>query len=216
VFNKNYIMKDIYIFGASGYARETAFIIQELEFNIKAFIDIKSNDIEISINKFSYPIISEESFYNLCLNNNLYAVIAISDPKITEKIITRFQEICEFPNIIHPSSKIYGSYNIGVGNLISYNCIFTDNIKIGSFNRFNVGVAVGHDVDIGDNNQFNPSCNISGYVTIENNNFFGVNSVILQKVRIKNNTIVGASSLVLRNILKEGTYIGVPAKKIEF
>ena len=209
-------MKDIYIFGASGYARETAFIIQELKFNIKAFIDIKSNDVEISINEFSYPVISEDSFYDLCLNNNICAVIAIADTNTTEKIIFRFQGICEFPNIIHPSSNLYGSYNIGEGNVISYNCVFTDNIKIGSFNRFNIGITVGHDVTIGNNNQFNPSSNISGNVTIENNNLFGVNSVVLQGLNLCSNNIIGASSLVVKNISKAGTYIGIPAIKFNY
>jgi len=41
------IMKDIYIFGASGYAKETALLIQEMkEYTIVAFVDkdIKENN----------------------------------------------------------------------------------------------------------------------------------------------------------------------------
>lgn len=210
-------MKDIYIFGASGFARETAILIQEMqEYNIKAFVDIKSSDISVSVNGKLYPIISEGLFYNICQEDEQFATIAISDVKITSKIIEKFQEICTFPNIIHKSSNFHGDFMIGIGNIITYNCIFTDNIKIGSFNRFNVGAIVGHDVKIGNNNQFNPACKISGNVSIGNNNFFGVNSVVLQGVKISDNIIVGASSLILKKTITPGTYIGVPAKKFDY
>ena len=210
-------MSDIYIFGASGYARETAILIQEMnEYSLKAFIDIKDSEDFIKVNNLFYPIISEDTFLEKCKGRKIKAVIAIADTKITEKIIHKFQDICLFPNIIHPSSTIHGRYDLGIGNVISYNCVFTDNITIGSFNRFNVGVSVGHDVVIGDNNQFNPSCKISGNVVIGDANLFGVNSVVLQGVQICDNNTIGASSLILKKINIPGTYIGVPAKRFKF
>ena len=210
-------MKDIYIFGASGYAREVALLINELnEFSIKGFVDKENSNSEIILNNNSYSIISEKQFINICKNNKTNAAIAIANPLITINIINKFDNICSFPNIIHPNTIFSGKSILGKGNIISYNCIFTDNIKIGSFNRFNIGVLVGHDVTIGNNNQFNTSCNISGNVKIENNNLFGVNSVILQNIQICDDNLIGASSLVIKNIKKSGTYIGNPAVKLKY
>lgn len=57
-------MKDIYIFGASGYAKETALLIEEMgEYRLRGFVDkdcIEGGETEV--NHISYPILSEEGF----------------------------------------------------------------------------------------------------------------------------------------------------------
>lgn len=210
-------MEDIYIFGASGYARETALLINDIgKYTIKAFVDIESSEKLLAVKDQSYPVISENLFKNICNENITNAAIAISSPKIAYKIIAKFENKCTFPNLIHSSVILAGDHTMGIGNIITYNCVFTDNINIGSFNRFNIGVTVGHDVVIGNNNQFNPTCNVSGNIKIGNNNLFGVNSVLLQGVQIGNDIIIGASSLVLKKILKPGTYIGIPANEFVY
>lgn len=207
----------IYIFGASGYAKETALLIQEMkEYTIVAFVDkdIKENNF-LSVNGYTYPLISEIDFYEICKNKRPNIVISIANATIVNNILNRFHDYCNFPNIIHPSSTFKGTYSIGIGNIITYDCIFTEEVKIGSFNRFNMRVTVGHDTTIGNNNHFNPLISIAGNVNIGDNNLFGVNSVILQNINIIDNNIIGASSLVVKNIVKQGTYFGIPALKLD-
>lgn len=209
--------EEIYIFGASGYAKETALLIQKIGVHtIKAFVDkdTKGND-SISVNGYTYPLISEINFYEICQNNRSNAVISISEASIVNNILNRFQDYCNFPNIIHPSSIFKGTYSIGIGNIIAYDCIFTENVKVGSFNRFNMRITIGHDTTIGNNNHFNPLVSVAGNVKIGNNNLFGINAVVLQNLSIADNNIIGATSLVIKNIVKQGTYFGIPAKKLD-
>lgn len=209
--------ESIYIFGASGYAKETALLIQEIgEYNIKAFVDKHSEEGNfIYVNTHIYPIISETDFYELCQNKRLNVVISIANTNIVNNLLKRFQDFCNFPNIIHPSSLFKGKYSIGMGNIIAYDCIFTEQVSIGSFNRFNIRITVGHDTVIGNNNHFNPLVSIAGNVNIGSDNLFGVNSVVLQNIAISDGNTIGAKSLVVKNILKQGTYFGIPAKKLE-
>lgn len=212
-------MKKIYIFGASGFAREIYFLVKDMkEYHVEAFIDKKEkSDNYINIDSFNIPVISESSFIEICHENpTTHAVIAIADTKITSHIIAKFNHKCIFPNIIHPSCIAFSPLDIGIGNIITINCVFSDKIKIGSFNRFNIGCLMGHDTIIGSNNHFNSECKISGEVKIGNNNFFGVNAVVLQGLRIEDNNIVGASSLLAHSIKSRNTYLGVPAQKFEF
>ena len=77
-------MKDIYIFGASGYAKETALLIQEMkEYTIVAFVDkdIKENNF-LSVNGYTYPLISEIDFYEICKNKRTNIVISIANATI--------------------------------------------------------------------------------------------------------------------------------------
>lgn len=60
-------MKDIYIFGASGYAKETALLIEEMgEYRLRGFVDKDIEVRETEVNGISYPILSEEAFYSAC------------------------------------------------------------------------------------------------------------------------------------------------------
>lgn len=212
------MMKEIYIFGLGGFAREVFYLIKDLNcFDVKAFIDRKPVVSCISIYNESIPVISEDNFLKICTTQKkIDVVIAIANSLIVSNIISRFRILCEFPNLIHPSVKIFGVLKMGVGNVIAYNCLFSDNVTIGSFNRFNIGNIIGHDVEIGDNNHFNPSCNISGNVKIGDDNLIGVKAVILQGIKLGNGNTVGASSLLFKNIKDDSTYIGVPAKKMDY
>lgn len=212
-------MKYIYIFGASGFAREIYFLVKDTkEYVVEAFVDKnEKSDNYINIDSYNIPVISESSFMDICHNNSkIHAVIAIADTKITSHIISKFNHKCIFPNIIHPSCIAFSPLDIGIGNIITIKCMFSDKITIGSFNRFNTGCLIGHDVNIGNNNHFNPECKISGEVKIGNNNFFGVNAVVLQGLKIEDSNVIGASSLLAHNIKSNKTYLGVPAQIFEF
>ena len=66
------------------------------------------------------------------------------------------------------------------------------------------------------NNVFNPNTQISGTVSIGNQNYFGFNCGVIQQKRIGNLNTIGAGSILLRNIKDNGTYVGIPAKKLNF
>lgn len=69
---------------------------------------------------------------------------------------------------------------------------------------------------ISDYNAFMPDVKISGEVKIGKRNFFGVGSIVLQQLSIGNDTVIGANSLILRKTKDGMTYIGNPAKIINY
>lgn len=211
-------MEDLYILGNSGYARETFYLVKSLnQYNFRAFVDIHSEE-DVILGDNVIQVISEDDFENIIQKNDVNvvnAVISIADAHIAQKIYNRFKGKCKFPNIVSPLAFCYEAVQMGEGNIISPYCLFTVNVKIGSFNKFNFSVGVGHDVTIGDFNQFNPSVNLSGHVSIGSYNLFGVKSTILQGLKIGDNNTIGASSLLTKSIHSERIYIGVPARKVD-
>lgn len=209
-------MKDIYIFGAGGFAREIVYLIRDIqEYKVKAFVDIKEAP-PIEIDGETISIISEKTFKTICQSTPTHAAIAIANNTIVKKIVSHYKDICIFPNIIHPSVTHFGKLTIGEGNIITMGNGFSEHVRVGSFNRFNTHCGIGHDTCIGNYNMFNPGCKISGAVTIGDGNSFGVNAVVLQQIKIGNNNAVGAASLIIHHLKDGKSYIGVPAKKIEF
>lgn len=213
-------MKKIAIYGAGGFGREVACLINKInekspEWDIIGFFD---DGIEKGA-KNEYGVIlggiSEVNNYP----EELAIVLAIGSPKIIEKIIGNITSSkIHFPNIISPDVIFLDRNNvrIGKGNIISFQCVISCNVRIGDFNIFNWAITIGHDVSIQNFNAFMPDVKISGEVTIGNKNFFGVNSTVLQQIHIGNETVIGASSLILRKTKDAMTYVGNPASIIKY
>lgn len=213
-------MKKIAIYGAGGFGREVACLINKIneqspEWELIGFFD--DGIVKGSKNEYGVILggIDEVNRYPA----ELAVVLAIASPKIVEKIVGDITSSkISFPNIISPDVTFLDRDNvsIGKGNIISFHCVISCNVRIGDFNIFNWAITIGHDVIIQNFNAFMPDVKISGEVTIGNKNFFGVNSTILQQINIGNETVIGASSLVLRKTKDGMTYVGNPASIIKY
>jgi len=184
----------------------------KLEWNILGFINDNQNELN-----GKYKTIHDDYWLENC-DDEIYVVFGIGQPKSVSRLQNLFSVNSKiiYPNLIHPSaSGDWDSINIGVGNIITQNCIFTCDISIGNFNIFNTRCAIGHDTKIGDFNVFNPNAQISGNVSIGDGNFFGVNSCVLQNITIGSNNTIGACSLIIRKIKDNLKYFGIPALKIQ-
>lgn len=214
-------MKDIAIYGAGGLGREVACLIKRINnevepsWNLVGFFDDGINANQC--NEYG-KVLGNIGTLN-SWTKPLSIVFAIGSPKIVEHL---YSKVCnpyiDFPNIIAPDTLFLDvdNLNMGKGNIICSRCVLSCNVSIGDFNTFNGYITLGHDTKIGNFNSIMPAVKISGGVSIGNRNFLGVNSVILQYKSIGDDAIIGASSVVLRNIKNSGTYVGNPAKKIEF
>lgn len=213
-------MKKIAIYGAGGFGREVACLINKIneksqEWDIIGFFD---DGIEKGARNEYGAVLGGLRQVN-AFSEELALVMAIASPKTVEKIVNNITSShIYYPNIISPDVIFLDRNNVrmGKGNIISFNCVFSCNVEIGDFNIFNWSITVGHDTSIKDFNAFMPDVKISGEVKIGYRNFFGVNSTILQQICIGNDTIIGASSLVLRKTKDGMTYVGNPAFIIKY
>lgn len=198
-----------YIIGSGGFSKEVYFVLKRNNISIDGFVDIFTKKINID-NKIYTTILETDILKTNPDDINLY--IGIGSPVILNKIQLNYSKF-NFPNLIDKDAKILGNINLGKGNIICCNSIFTTDICVGSFNIFNIGCTVGHDVKISNCNVFNPTCCVSGNVQIGDNNLLGVNCTILENIKITSNNIIGASALVNKDITDCGIYIGIPAKR---
>lgn len=212
-------MKDIAIFGAGGFGREIACLINKINeekptWNFIGFFDDNTDLKGRMISHFGVCLggINELNGYN----KELALTIPIGNPETVKKIYSKIDNVnIYYPNLIRPDFRIadVDSFNIGKGNIIQSCCSVSCDVSIGDFNVFNGSVVLGHDVKIGSFNSFMPAVRVSGEVIIGEENFFGVASIVLQQIKIGNNVRLGAGS-VLMTRPKDGTlYMGNPAKK---
>ena len=189
----------IALFGHGGHAKEVAAHIGR---NVTYFVDDKyaRNHIQ-PISKF------DPNYYTL--------MIAIGDPILREKIVSKLPKNIKYFTFIHPSTIILSKdIKIGQGTFIGANCILTNSIKIGEHCILNRSVNIGHDCNISNYVSLMPGVIISGNVDINKKVFIGSSTVINEKISISANIIIGSNSTVIDSIKLKGTYAGNPIRQI--
>lgn len=213
-------MKDIAIFGAGGFGREIACLINMINqenpiWNLIGFYD---DDASLWGQDLGYGKVLG-GIDALNSRKVLFSVVvAIGVPQTLKSVVEKIKNtFVDYPNIIAPSVTFLDkdSVKMGKGNIICSSCLLSCDVSLGDFNVLNGFIPVGHDTIIGSYNVIMPSTNISGGVNIGDENFLGVKSTVLQYVKIGNNVRVGAGSVVMRNTKDGSLYMGNPAVKVK-
>lgn len=213
------------IVGTSGHAKDVNFLLQEINGYSPAFvIDFYISKKEELING-PIRIVSEKEFKRKYINDDNQQIIncytAIGNPSVRRKIVKEvfndFSSI-KYPNAIHPSVSYDKRKNfilLGEGNMLFPGVRITTEVKLGSHNHINQSCTIAHGCKLGDFITLSPGVHISGETEIEDNVFIGSGAVVLENLRICKNSVIAAGAVVTNDIMESGTYVGVPAKKVE-
>ena len=211
-------MQKVLIVGAGGFAKEAAWLIEEIneneeEWDLLGFIDKDEARLNETIGRWRVLYTDTD-----LPNTNLALALAIGNPRILEDAAKKFQIFSRiiFPNFIHPT-VCYDLKGVGFGkgNLVCAGNVITTDILIGSFNILNLSSTFGHDCVIEDYCVINPGCNISGGVKIRSGALIGSGATVLQNLTIGYGATVGAGSVVTQNVPDGQTVVGVPAKPLK-
>ncbi|KAB2851596.1 MAG: NeuD/PglB/VioB family sugar acetyltransferase [Ignavibacterium sp.] len=211
-------MKNLYIVGSSGLAREIAQLVKQINdtkttYNFLGFITDNKDEVGMEI---LYGKIVGNDAWLIDKKEECSIIIGIGFPQIRAKLFKKYSEYeyFNFPNLLHPTTIFDFDTNVlGKGNILTAGCIFTNNIKIGDNNLFNLNCTIGHDSIISNSNVINPTCCISGNVELGDCNLLGTGAQVLEKVKIGNSTIIGGGSLVRKPVSDNTRVAGVPAKE---
>ena len=213
-------MKDLIIFGASGFGREVAWAVERinkvsLTWNLLGFMD-DADSIQMSeIN--GYKVLGKTA--DIGNYPDAYFVVAVGASKVREKIVSNLKTVnpnVKFGTIIDPSVELSNLVTIGEGTIICAHTIITVNIEIGSHVIINLDCTVGHDAILQDFTTLYPSVNVSGITNIGRAVELGTGMQIIQGKSIGDYSIVGAGAVVVKNIPEKCIAVGSPAKPIKF
>ena len=210
-------MIEMVIFGAGGFGREVAWLIEEInreeeKYKLLGFIDDDISLVGKDVN--SYPVLGGMDY--LQSHPGLGMVVSLGDPVARLKAINRIKKYqLIYPNLIHPSVLIGNNVSIGIGNVICAGSIITVNIRIGNFCHLNLKTSVGHDCILGDLTTTACSVDFAGYSHTKAGVYFGNQSTLLPSTSVGEFSIIGAGAVVNRNIPDGVVAVGVPAKVIK-
>lgn len=213
-------MKDLIIFGASGFGREVAWAVERINkvsptWNLLGFLD-DSDEIQGTIIN-GYRVLGKTD--DVLYYPDAYYVVAIGASRIRKKIVSNMKVVnpsIKFGTVIDPSVEISEYVTIGEGTIICAHSIITVNINIGSHVIVNLDCTIGHDAILQDFVTLYPSVNVSGMTNIGHATELGTGMQIIQGKNVGDYSIVGAGSVVIKDIPAKCTAVGSPAKPIKY
>ena len=212
-------MKDIAIFGAGGFGREVACLINLINketptWNLIGFFD-DNPELKGKRNEYG-EILGGVDVLN-SWDKPISVLMAIGSGQIVKQVVGRIQNnYVEYPNLLYKATySDENNFSIGKGNIV-ISTIFSCAVSLGDFNVTNGSVVFGHDAKVGSYNTFMPATRVSGEVEIGNECFFGVGSIILQQLKIGDRVKLGAGSVLMTKPKNENLYLGNPAKKFKY
>lgn len=212
-------MKNIVLYGASGFGREVAYIIERINeieptYNLLGFIDDGDGfDENTDIN--GYPWLGKGDWI-LEHKDDCVCTCTIGFPHTKAKIQRRLTEQgVRFETIIAPGVRIPPYTSIGKGCVIYSGVGLSVNCTVGDGVLLNARITVGHDASIGDYTTIMTGTGISGFCRIGSEVNIGGHVFIIPGRKIGDNATLAAGSVVFTNVKAGSTVLGNPAKRMK-
>ena len=199
-------MNRLIIIGASGHGKVVADIARLVGYEEIVFLD---NNYAIK-KCVGYPVMGPDTMTKE-LEGDIF--VAIGNSGFRKKLMDRDSDRM-FPTLIHPDAVIAKGSVVGEGSVIMAGVVINPDVKVGKSAIINTSSSVDHDCIIGDYCHISVGTHLSGAVCVGDNCWIGAGAIVSNNVNVCSDVIIGAGAVVIKDIQEEGTYIGVPAKKM--
>lgn len=197
-------MNRLIIIGASGHGKVVADIARLNGYEDIVFLDDDGDIRECA----GWPVIGKSIE---APEGDVF--VAVGNAEIRKRLMKLYQNRKQ-PVLIHPSSIVAQIVEIGSGTVVMAGTVFNPDARIGKGCIINTSSSVDHDCVVEDFCHIFDAAHLSGTVVVGESAWVGVGATVSNNVNICGNSTIGAGAVVSRNIEEEGTYIGVPVKKL--
>ena len=203
-------MKRIVIFGASGFGREAAWIVERINavrptFELTGFCDDAEDKREGTCG--AYPLLGtiETAVRQF---GTLGFFCAVGDNRTRRVLSGRAVALGLEPvTLADPSAVIASDVTLGKGCYVGIGSVVSVGSKCGDGVLINHQACVGHYVTVGDFSQVCPGVCVSGGCSIGEGALLGTNAGVIPLKKIGAWSTVGAGSMALRDVADGATLV---------
>jgi sugar O-acyltransferase (sialic acid O-acetyltransferase NeuD family) len=214
-------MQSVAIYGAGGFAREAAWLVEACDgsrgaYRVECFVDDEADRHGQHLNEI--PVMGLQEAYSRFPDAMLIG--AVGSPSLSERLMQNAaMEGLAFGTLVHTRVEISRWVDIGEGTLICAGNILTTNIVLGKHVHINLDCTIGHDVVMGDYTTLAPGVHVSGCVRIGKRVYIGTGATLLNGTRdqplvIADDVVIGAGACVTKRVDRGITVVGVPARPV--
>lgn len=210
-------MREIAIYGAGGFGREVALMIEQINAQnaqpwvVSGYYDDNKQKGSVVDGR---PVLGNMDDLNQ-VRSPLAVVVAIAEPVVRRRVRENIKNPnITFPPIFHPSAQLgdLKRNHFEEGVIITGGNFLTTGIRIQAFAIINLCCTIGHDVLLGEFSTVMPGCSVSGAVNIGSTVLIGSGARILPGISVGDQSKVGAGAVVIEDVPVEVTVVGVPAR----
>lgn len=200
-------MRRLAIIGASGHGKVVADIARRNGYKEIVFLD--DDD---SINKCGgYPVIGKSSEAGTI---DADVIIGIGNVRVRKQIQESIQDE-KLVTLIHPDAVVAEDVEIGAGTVVMAGVVINPGVGIGKGCIINTCSSVDHDCTVGDFVHVAVGSHLCGTVSVGDGTWIGAGATVSNNVSICSDCMIGAGAVIVNDIKESGTYVGVPARKID-
>lgn len=211
----------IAIYGAGGFARELAWLVETCNtvqpYAVVCFMDDDPSSHGLQLN--GIPVMGLEEAYSQF--TSALVVGGIGSPATRQALMQKAAAAgFGFATLVHPRTECSRWVEIGIGTVICAGNILTTNISIGRHVQINLYCTIGHDVIMGDYCTLAPGVHVSGCVHLGQRSYIGTGAVIINGTKdnpiiIGDDAVVGAGACVTKSVPPGAVVAGVPARPLQ-
>lgn len=196
-------LKKLVIVGASGHGKVIADTAIKNGYEEIVFLD----DDETIKECAGFPVVGKTIEAKKLHGDK---IVAIGNAKIREKIQ---EELNDIVTLIHPDAVVSRRVEIGEGSVVMAGAVINSDVVIGKGCIINTGASVDHDCRIYDFVHISVGAHVAGTCVVGERTWIGAGATVSNNVNICSDCMIGAGAVVVKDIVKSGTYVGIPAEE---
>ena len=203
--------KKLIIIGASGHGK----VVADIALKLNRYEEILFLDDNEEIKKcMQLRVVGKvKDVYNYINESDIF--VAIGNSIVRENFMEDLKEKgANIPTLIHPNAIIGTGVTIGIGTVVMPGAIINPDSTIGEGCIINTSASVDHDCEIENYVHVSVDAHLAGTVKISEHTWIGIGATVKNNVSIGANIMIGAGAVVVKDLTESGTYIGIPAQKM--
>lgn len=200
-------MKKLAIIGASGHGKVVADIAVKNGYTEIVFLDDNENVLECG----HYPVVGKSAD---AMDLDADIIIGIGNADVRKRIQKSIDEN-EIVTLIHPDAVVAADAVIGKGTVVMAGAVINPGTHIGEGCIINTCSSVDHDCVVGDCVHIAVGSHLCGNVTVGDGTWIGAGATVSNNIFICSECMIGAGAVIVNDIKESGTYVGVPARRID-
>ena len=200
-------MRKLAIIGASGHGKVVADIARKNGYKKIVFLDDDESIHECG----GYTVIEKSSEAGTI---DADIIVGIGNAGIRKRI-QESEKKKKLVTLIHPDAVIAEDVAIGAGTVVMAGAVINPGVRIGKGCIINTCSSVDHDCVVGDYVHIAVGSHLCGTVSVGCGTWIGAGATVSNNVSICSDCMIGAGAVVVKDIDSAGTYMGVPARKIQ-
>ncbi|MBM6693270.1 acetyltransferase [Pseudoflavonifractor capillosus] len=200
-------MRRLAIIGASGHGKVVADIARKNGYCEIVFLDDDESVRECG----GYSVIGNSSHAGQ-IDSDVF--VGIGNADIRKRIQESIPEE-KLVTLIHPDAVIAEDVVIGVGSIVMAGTVINPGARIGKGCILNTCSSVDHDCEVGDYVHIAVGSHLCGTVSVGDGAWIGAGATVSNNISICSDCLIAAGAVVVKDVDSPGTYMGVPARKIQ-